>query len=120
MNRAVWLVTIAAVAFVPAALAARSPTLAEREAITRAMPAFFRNAPVECIWLNIRVSRNPRYARVAPQVLNWRQRGSRCIHYATNGFYILKKARRWRIIYNGSDSPRCSLGVPRDLVICRP
>ena len=102
----------------PAAIAARSPTLSEREAITRTLPAFFRNAPVECLWVEIRLSKNPRYALADPAPLNWRKPGSRCLRYASNGFYVLRKTTRWKIIYEGSDPPPCSMRIPRDLVRC--
>lgn len=51
--------------------------------------------------------------------LNATTPGSRCVRYAANGFSILKKARRWRVIYEGSDLPSCSLRVPRDLIRCQ-
>lgn len=108
---------IAAVA-ATAAAAARPPTRGEREAITRALPAFIRNTPVECVWLKIRISRNPRYALVEPVYLNATTPGSRCLRYASDGFFVLKKTRAWRIVYNGSDPSKCSLGIPRDLGPC--
>jgi hypothetical protein len=100
-------------------LGARQPSLSEREAITRALPALFRHAPVECIFVKINVStKNPRYAYVAAQPLNADVKASGCLKYAHNGFYIVRKTARWRIIYEGSDPPRCSLHVPRDLTPC--
>ena len=86
-----------------------------------AYPAFIRSAPVECVWLNIRIlSRNASYALAGAQVLNWRKPGSRCIRYAANGFDILRKREgKWRFIYGGSDDPPCALRVPRDLISCR-
>ena len=104
---------------IPAAIAARPPTLGERAAITRALPLYLRNTPVECVWLVIRVSRNPRYAKVDPVYLV-ASPGSRCLRYASDGFYVLKKSRKWRIIYSGSDPPLCSKRIPRDLVACLP
>jgi hypothetical protein len=65
--------------------------------------------------LIIKVSNNGSYAfagegaNVSP---------STCLKYAFNGFWVLKKQLgRWKIIFNGSDGLRCSLGVPRDLPI---
>ena len=86
-----------------------------------ALGAYIRNAPVECVWLDIRISsRNASYALVGAQVLNWRQPGSRCIRYAANGFDILRKRQgKWRFIFSGSDDPPCALRVPTDLVGCR-
>jgi hypothetical protein len=93
----------------------------EREQITMSYPTYIRNAPVECVWLNIRISsRNASYALASAQVLNWRQRGSRCIRYAANGFDVLRKRQgKWKFIYSGSVDPPCALHVPRDLVGCR-
>jgi hypothetical protein len=121
-TRPVLAVALALVVLGPAvAAASRPPTLSEREKITLVFPAFVRNAPVECVWLNIRISsRNASYARAAALVLNWRQPGSRCLRYATDGFNILRKRDgKWRFIYSGSDNPPCALKVPRDLVGCR-
>ena len=53
------------------ALASRAPTLREREEITNSYPAYIRNAPVECVFIEIRVSsRDARYALVGVQALN--------------------------------------------------
>ncbi len=102
---------------VPSAPAARPPTLPERAAITRALPLYDRNTPAECVWFNIRVSRNPRYAEVDPVYLVATPM-SRCLRYAKDGFYVLKKIRKWKIIYSGSDPPPCSMRIPRDLGEC--
>jgi hypothetical protein len=101
------------------ARAARAPTFAEREAITAALPSFIRSVPVECLWLDIRVSsRDRRYAYVGLLFLNTLGRRSRCIRYASNGFFVLKKTRRWTQIFNGSEPPSCSLRIPADLTPC--
>jgi hypothetical protein len=97
--------------------AARQPTLKEREALTLALPASFRRIPVGCVWLRMSVSSNGRFAKVEPVFLNATR--APCVQYASNGFWILKKVTRWRIVYNGSEPPLCSLGVPRDLTRCR-
>jgi hypothetical protein len=102
-----------------AALGARQPSLGEREAITRTLPASFRRAPVECIFVKINVStRNSRYALVDVQVINWRNKKTGCSKYLHDGFYIVKKTKGWRSIYEGSEPPPCSLRVPRDLTPC--
>jgi hypothetical protein len=41
-----------------------------------------------------------------------------CLRYAANGFWILEKTSRWKIVFNGSDGPPCSVGVPKDLGGC--
>ena len=120
MSRLVVTMAFAALVAIPAASAARPPTLKEREEITRAVDAYWRNAPVECVYVRIRISNNSRYAMVVFDVLNWRAAGSRCARYLHNGFTILRKARgKWTRVYVGSDGPPCSLKVPRDLVACR-
>jgi hypothetical protein len=97
------------------AAAARPPSDPERAAITQALPAWFRNYPVGCVWLIIRVSKNGRYAFVAEGVNNPLR--APCVKYAFNGFWVLKHqvARRWKVIFNGSAGLPCSLGVPGDL-----
>ena len=74
----------ASLVIAPAAVAARAPTLGEREAITLALPQHFCDAPVECIWIDIRVSSDARHAKVGAQVLNFQR--SRCRQYAHDGF----------------------------------
>src|SRR5205823_14900055 len=124
LRTAVALAAASAVAVAPTSIASgasasRAPTLREREAMTKALPQDVRNTPVECLWLDIRVSRNARYALVSGAYLNTSGPNSRCVRYASNGFFILKRIRRWRVIYVGSEPPRCALGVPRDLTPCR-
>ena len=97
--------------------AKRAPRLSERAAITAALPAFLRSEPVGCVWLNITVSNNGKYAIAAPVYLNALR--APCLQYAANGYWILKKGgARWKILWNGSDEPKCSLAVPRDLTPC--
>jgi len=106
---------------VPMAFAARAPTLVERAAIIRALPKSIRDVPTECVWLNVRVSRTPAYASVVPRWLNWERPRSRCLRYAADGFFVLsRKAGRWHVVYLGSDSPPCSIRLPRDLTDCVP
>lgn len=120
--RTLWVMALfvgaVAAVLVSTAVAARQPTHQEREAIVRALPASIRNTPVECLRLVVRISRNPRYSYVGREYLNAIKPGSRCTRYAGDGFYILKKAPGWKIIYTGSDPPPCSKRIPRDLGPC--
>ena len=68
-----WIVFVLALAVLlsaGAAQAKRSPRFAEREAITAALPAYFRSEPVGCVWLDISVSNNGKYAIANPVYLN--------------------------------------------------
>jgi hypothetical protein len=95
---------------------ARRPTFREREALTAALPRWLRRYPIGCVWLEISVSHDGRYAEVGPGVLNAMR--PPCLRYASNGYWILEKQTKWRIIFNGSTDPPCSLGVPRELAPC--
>jgi hypothetical protein len=99
---------------VAAATAARQPTLQERAAITAALPTLVQRYPIGCVYLGVVVSSNAHYAKVTPQVF-YPLKAS-CLKYASNGWYILRKTSRWKIIFDGSVSPPCSLGVPKDLL----
>jgi hypothetical protein len=118
LARAVCAALVALGVVTPLAVAARTPTLAEREAIVHALPPFVRNAPVDCVWLKIRVSNGGRYAVVRPAYLNTGT--ARCARYAADGFFVLRKADRWRVIYVGSEFPPCSKRIPRGLIPCLP
>jgi hypothetical protein len=122
MRNAATLMTLACIALASAAAvsAARQPTRAERQAITNALPQSIRAMPVGCVWLDLRVSRNPKYAYVAPEVLNALSPNSKCLRYASNGFFILRKQSTgtWRVIFEGSNWPPCSQRIPLDLVRC--
>ena len=109
---AVALVALSALAGV--AQAKRPPSLTERAAITVALPAYLRKEPVGCVWLDVSVSNNGKYAIAAPMYLNALH--APCLRYASNGLWILRKTTRWKVVFNGSDPPNCSLGVPKDLV----
>jgi len=112
-------IAAAALVFVGVGIAKRAPTLNERAAITKALPASLRNTPAGCVWLKTAVSRSGAYALVSPVYLNALHLP--CLRYAGNGDFILKKRPAgWRIVFHGSDPPSCSLGVPRDLTRCRP
>jgi hypothetical protein len=107
-------VLIVSSALVGVAQAKRPPSLTERAAISLALPAYLRNEPVGCVWLDVSVSSNGKYAIAAPVYLNALH--APCLRYASNGLWILRKTNRWKVIFNGSDPPKCSLGVPKDLV----
>ena len=116
----------AALALVAAGLApagagaSRQPTFSEREALTAALPSWLQQYPVGCVWLEITLAGDGRYAQVTPGFLNALHEP--CVKYASNGRWILKKtATRWKIVFNGSVAPPCSLGVPKDLAnACAP
>jgi hypothetical protein len=97
--------------------AARQPTFKEREGLTLALPAWLRRYPVGCVWLKMLVSNNGAYAIVAPAFLNATR--APCLRYASNGYWILKRVTRWKIIFSGSELPPCSMIIPRDLTRCR-
>jgi hypothetical protein len=104
---------------VSVASAKRQPTFTEREALTTAMPAWLRAYPIGCVWLDISVSNNGGYAKVGPEFVFATH--PPCVKYASNGYWVLKKSgATWKIIFNGSSGPACSLRVPRDLVGCIP
>ncbi len=116
------LVAVAALALAvtAAASAARVPSPAERQGITNALPSFIRAIPAGCVWLDERVSADANYASVGLLFLNTVPPHTQCLRYASNGAFILQKTRgKWRVIYNGSDPPRCSLHIPADLARCR-
>ena len=114
------LVIIACLGLCAAALASRARTPTERAAIVAALPADLRDTPPGCFRLDIHVSRNGRYALVTDTLPHGEHLGSRCTAYGRNGFDILRKrARRWRIVYEGSVDPSCSLRIPRDLIGCQ-
>jgi hypothetical protein len=109
---------IAMLAGVAASQAARAPTFREREALMLALPAWIRHYPVGCVWLDVSISNNGRYAKVAPGFLNATHLP--CLRYASNGYWLLKKTTRWKIVFNGSVDPPCALAIPRDLSGCHP
>jgi hypothetical protein len=100
------------------AYAGSPPSFPEREAVTAALPQGLRAIPAGCVWLDVTVANAGGYAKVMPVFLNATK--APCMKYASNGFFILKKQARWRIIYSGSDPPGCKLHVPRDLSRCIP
>jgi hypothetical protein len=76
----------------------------EREALTVALPEVLLRYPVGCVWLSVSVSTNGRYAEVEPGFLNATH--PPCLQCASNGYRLLKKSTRWKIIFNGSEQPR--------------
>jgi hypothetical protein len=98
--------------------AARPPTLTERAAVTAALPAFLRAEPVGCVWLDVALSKNGRWAKVTPTFLN--AETMPCLKYAADGFFLMKHTTRWKVVFIGSDYPACELGVPKTLSRCRP
>jgi hypothetical protein len=98
------------------AYAGRPPSLTERAAIAAALPQGLRAVPVGCVWLDVTVANAGGYAKVSPIFLN--ATNAPCVKYASNGFFILKRQPRWRIIYSGSELPPCKLHVPRNLSRC--
>jgi hypothetical protein len=106
----------------PAALAKRPPTHNERVAIIRALPADLRAYPADCVQFTVAVSGTGRFATATPEVLIPRpsRASDPCLRYAGDGYFVLRKTGRWRIVFTGSELPACSLGVPRDLTRCLP
>ena len=96
--------------------AARQPKPAEVQPLLSALPAFIRTAPRKCVRFGIMVSSSGRYAKIVPVVFDATHQP--CVRYASNGYWLLRKATRWKIIFNGSVPPPCSLGVPADLSKC--
>jgi len=116
--RSVTVIATLAMLLPVSALAARQPTPIEREAITAALPAAFKRYPVGCVFLRTAVSNNGQYATVRPVILNGLRQP--CVKYTSDGYWILRKSTRWKIVFEGSESPPCSLRVPRDLARCTP
>jgi hypothetical protein len=98
------------------AYAARQPSPTEREAVTAALPQWLKAYPVGCVWLKLTIANAGGYAKVTPVFLDATK--APCAKYASNGYWILKKQARWRIIYSGSELPSCTLRVPKDLSTC--
>jgi hypothetical protein len=112
---------LVSLALLAPAEAARPPTFPQRVAITRALPVDVRALPAGCVVLRIQVSRNGRFATAAPRFLLLAGAHSDpCLRYASNGYWILQRSSGWKVVFNGSDPPPCSLGVPPDLKRCVP
>ena len=110
---------VLAVSFAGSVAARRPATRVELAALVHALPKAYRTgiakAPTGCVMFVARVSASGRYAEVTPRFSS----RARCIRYASDGFFLLRRtATGWKTIYNGSDEPPCSLGVPRDLIAC--
>ena len=113
-------VALAAVAAPATASARRPPSFNERVAIIRALPADLRAYPAGCLQFAVVVSNHGGWATATPEVLipNPVPENDPCLKYAGNGYFVLRKAGRWKVVFVGSDRPACSLGVPRDLTAC--
>jgi hypothetical protein len=118
--------TLAAVVFAGtgSAVHARNPTFKEREGITAAQPKSLRHDPVGCVYLQIFVSPDGRFARAEARFLNVLH-GGPCVRYTFNGPdpILQKVGTRWKIIAQTGAvvSPACSLGIPGYLLLrpCR-
>jgi hypothetical protein len=100
--------------------AARAPSLAERAAITKALPGSLRKVPAGCVWIDIRVSSTGGWASATPRWLIGLRTSDPCLRYASDGRYLLRRAAgKWQVVFQGSDLPACRLKVPRDLSSCR-
>ena len=112
-------VAILVLVFPQESIAAKKPSLDERRDITRALPRSLRRTPAECVWIDIRVSNNSKWAIAEPHFLVGASPNDRCLKYAADGRYIARLQKgRWPIIFVGSDLPPFSSGVPKDLSPC--
>jgi hypothetical protein len=110
-------VALAIAAIVSAsAEARRAPTVAERAEIRGATALALSDAPPACYTAVIHVSTvNPSYAYSTPR---WKTT-AKCVQYASNGFFILRRSTHWRVVFNGSEPPSCKkvpAGVVQDLL----
>jgi|GEM_PF-6295267 len=88
----------------------------ERAAILRALPRYLR-VPASCAKTDIKISSDRRWARAeAIDVYDYEAR--KCGRFAGSGYWLLKKssAGRWRIVFNGSEVPPCSIHAPKYLL----
>ena len=122
-QRLAWLgpATLALTLLLPAtARPARAPSVAERTAITRALPASLRKVPAGCVWIDIHISSTPRWASATPRWLVGATASDPCLRYAADGRYLLhRQGATWRIVFDGSDQTPCRLKAPRDLGACQ-
>lgn len=106
---------IAAVVSAPAA-ARRAPTVAERAEIRGAMALALSSAPPVCYAAVIYLSTVDR--RYAYATARWKPI-AKCLPYASNGYFILRRSTHWRVAFSGSDTPACKqvpARVVRDLL----
>ena len=122
MTRAVAVAAaLAALAASAAATAARAPTHNERVAIVRALPAEIRAYPAGCVVFEVSVSGNGRWAKASMDYLipSPPPNNDPCVRYASNGAWLLERTNTtWKVVYEASELPGCSLGAPRDLIAC--
>jgi hypothetical protein len=116
--RGLLLALLCALALPAVGLAARAPTLTERIAITRALPAGQTSIPSRCVYFDTTVSGS--YAKVTPAYLvDPTAPSDPCLRYAANGFYLLERSgAKWAVVYTGSELPPCARHFPRDLTSC--
>jgi len=88
----------------------------EKAAILLALPRYLR-VPMNCAKTDIEISSDPSWAR-AEAIDVYDFRAKKCGRFAGNGYWLLKKssAGRWRIAFNGSEVPQCSVHAPKDLL----
>ena len=102
------------------AFASRAPTVREREQITNSYPVYIRNAPVECVFMDIRISsRDAHYALVGVQPLNVISNPKpRCLRYVPR--HPEAAARKVEARFLGIRRAAVFAQGPRDLIRCFP
>lgn len=93
----------------------RSSSERDKAAILLALPREFR-VPASCAKTDIKISSNPSWAR-AESIDVYDPAIKKCGRFGGNGYWLLKKSPsgHWRIVFNGSEVPPCSLHAPRDV-----
>jgi hypothetical protein len=108
---------VALLVLAPAADARRAPTRGERHNIVAALRSSGQAPAASCVrrWKLLVSTVNGRYA--------WAQPTFKSVSCASDGYFFLKRrtarAKKWHIVFNGSDTPDCGLiprAVLRDLV----
>lgn len=94
---------IAAVVTTPAD-ARRAPTVAERAEIRGATALALSDAPPACYAAVIYVATVDR--RYAYATARWKAT-AKCLPYASNGYFILRRSTHWRVVFSGSEPPAC-------------
>jgi hypothetical protein len=94
----------------------KSSSKREKAAISLALPREFR-VPASCATINIKFSSDPSWAR-AESIDVYDPATKRCGRFGGNGYWLLKRSDsgHWRIVYNGSEVPPCSIHAPKDLL----
>jgi hypothetical protein len=97
----------------------RMPTLVERAAIVAALPTDLTGEPVRCTAIDVTVSSDGKWAQATPVYL---AQNKGCVRYEANGWFFVRRlaSGHWKVVFDGSDAPPCSLHVPKDLAnTCR-